>query len=147
MTIRVRYLSVWSTILEVIINNYKVALRWCRFLFWVVFPAGWIDPTNDYPSLMCQWSLQAIQWNLRILFSINGFKPFNTRKATSVTNHNNPTLPEHNTMLRSVISKFGKDRCVCILGLQPRNQGLEPMKHLVPWRPYGDVFPFIPPPP
>ena len=37
--------------------------------------------------------------------------------------------------------------CVCVLGLQPRNQGLEPMKHLVPWRPYGDVSPFIPPPP
>ena len=38
--------------------------------------------------------------------------------------------------------------CVCVcLGLQPRNQGLEPLKHLVPWRPYGDVSPFNPPPP
>ena len=36
---------------------------------------------------------------------------------------------------------------MCVLGLQPRNQGLEPMKHLVPWRPYGDVSPFNPPPP
>ena len=36
--------------------------------------------------------------------------------------------------------------CVC-LGLRPRNQGLEPLKHLVPWRPCGDVSPFNPPPP
>ena len=36
--------------------------------------------------------------------------------------------------------------CVCVLSLQPRNQGLVPLKHLVPWRPYGDVSSFIPPP-
>ena len=59
---------------------------------------------------MCQWSLQAIQWKLGLLFIFNDFKSFDTRKAASVENHNIPTLLEHNTMLRSAISKFGKGK-------------------------------------